>query len=132
MSSGLYSPAVKAFIEDHIGIIEAGNLTKVLIKAHEKLDMYECNVVTDILEKAGLDLETAKQNALSYLISKNLMNLKNQESDNISILAFIHSFIFSTFNIPERYVVQFILDNKNRWPNHIKFDPRLYQWRVFK
>ena len=94
--------------------------------------MYECNVVTDILEKADLDLEEAKKNALSYFISKNLMNLKNQKLDNISIPAFIHSFIFSTFNIPEKDVVEFILENKENWSNHIKWDASLKQWRVFK
>ena len=131
MSSGLYSDNVKNFIEAYIEIIEAGNLTKVLIRAHEELDMYECNVVTDILEKADIDLEAAKKNALSYFISKNLMNLKNQKLDNISIPAFIHSFIFSTFNIPEKDVVEFILENKENWSNHIKWDPSLKQWRVF-
>ena len=132
MSSGLYSPAVKAFIEDYIEIIEAGNLTKVLIRAYEELDRYECNAVTDILEKADLDLEAAKKNALSYLISKNLMNLKNQELDNISIPAFIHAYLKSTFNLSDSEVVQLIYANKEKWVKHIKYDPSLRHWRVFK
>ena len=58
--------------------------------------------------------------------------LRRDKVDNISILAFIHTYLKSTFNLTESEVVLLILDNKEKWPNQIKWDPSLNKWRVFK
>ena len=134
MSVGLYSDKVKNFIERNISYIEENKLFDIFIFAYESLDPYECNVLADILSQVMDDFENLRKRAFIPLIANKLLvfKLKKDKVDNISIPAFIHSFIFSTCNIPEKDVVQFILENKENWSNHIKWDPSLKQWRVFK
>ena len=134
MSVGLYSDNVKKFIERNISYIEENKLFDIFMFAYESLDIYECNVLADILSQVMDDFEKLRKRALITLIGHKLVayKLRRDKVDNISILAFIHTFLPSTFNLPEGEVVQLILDNKSRWPKQIKYDPSLQNWRVFK
>ena len=135
MSSGLYSNNVKKFIEENINDLDNGNYSRFLFNAHLTLDCYECNVVSYILSTVIDDnYDKYAKEALLNVISDMLIAFKHHRSsiNNISIPAFIHSFMHSVFNLPEKEVVQLIIDNKDRWPNHIKWDQSLNQWRVFK
>ena len=134
MSTGLYSDNVKKFIERNISYIEEGKLFDIFMFAYESLDPYECNVLADILSHVMDDFESLRKRALITLIGHKLtcFKLRKDKVDNISILAFIHMFLPSTFNLPEGEVMQLILDNRSKWPKQIKYDPSLNNWRVFK
>lgn len=134
MSSGLYSDNVKKFIERYISYIEDKKLFDIFNFANNDLDIYERNVLADILSEVIDNFDNLRRKALIAMVNNKLIDfkLRKDKVDSISILAFIHTYFPSTFNLPERQFVQLVLDNKSRWPNHIKFDPRLYQWRVFK
>ena len=133
MSSGLYSDNVKKFIEENIEYIEDKRLFPILLLADAKLDQYECNVLADILDKVIDDFDKFRKEALTAMISKGLLTFSlSRNDDNISIPAFIHTYLKSTFNLSDSDVVRFILDNKETWSNHIKWDPSLKNWRVFK
>lgn len=133
MSSGLYSDNVKKFIEENIEDIENMNLSPVLILAHITLDQYECNVLADILDKVIDDFDKFRKEALIAMISNKLLAFSlGRNDDNISIPAFVYTYLKSTFNLSAGEVVQLIYDNKEKWPNQIKWDPSLKNWRVFK
>ena len=134
MSIGLYSDNVKKFIERYIEYIEESKLFDVFMFAYESLDPYECNVLADILSQVIDDFESLRKRALITFIGHKLtcFKLRKDKVDNISIPAFIHMFLPSTFNLPEGEVVQLIYDNKEKWPKQIKWDPSLSNWRVFK
>lgn len=134
MSIGLYSDNVKKFIERYISYIEENKLFDIFMFAYEDLDPYECNVLADILSQVMDNFEKLRKRALITLIGHKLVayKLRKDKVDNISILAFIHTYFKSTFNLSEGEVVQLIHDNKEKWPNQIKWDPSLKNWRVFK
>ena len=134
MSVGLYSDNVKNFIERNISYIEENKLFDIFIFAYEYLDPYECNVLADILSQVIDDFENLRKRAFIPLIANKLLvyKLKKDKVDNISIPAFIHMFLPSTFNLSEGEVMQLILDNKSKWPKQIKYDQSLHNWRVFK
>lgn len=127
-------PAVKKFIEENIEYIEDKKLFPILLLAHSTLDQYECNVLASILEEVVDDFDKFRKEALIAMISKRLFtfSLTSRNDDNISIPAFIHTYLKSTFNLPEGEVVQLIYDNKEKWLNQIKWDQSLKNWRVFK
>lgn len=134
MSSGLYSANVKNFIERYISYIEDEKLFDIFTFANNDLDIYERNVLADILSKVVNNFDNLRKRALIAMVGNKLLEfkLRRDKINNISILAFIHTYFPSTFNLPEREFVQLILDNKARWSKFIKWDPSLNQWRVFK
>ena len=133
MSSGLYSNNVKKFIEDNIEYIEDKKLFPILLLAHNMLDRYECNALADILDKVIDGFDEFRKEALIAIISSKLIAFSiSTNDDNISIPAFIHTYLKSTFNLSDGEVVQLIYDNKTRWSKQIKYDPSLKNWRVFK
>lgn len=134
MSIGLYSDNVKKFIERNISYIEESKLFDIFMLAYVSLDPYECNVLADILSQVMDNFKSLRKTAFITLIEHKLayFKLRKDKADNTSILAFIHAFLPSTFNIPEREVIQLIYDNKEKWPKQIKYDSSLRNWRVFK
>ena len=133
MSTGLYSDNVKKFIEENIEYIENKKLFPILLLAYNMLDRYECSVLADILDNVIEDFSKFREEALIAIISNKLLAVSlSTNVDNISIPAFIHTYLKSTFNLSDGEVVQLIYDNKKKWSSQIKWDPSLKNWRVFK
>lgn len=110
---------VVKFIEENIELIDL-DLPTFFIYSYSKLNHLEIEDVLKLLEKADIQTETARLDALHYILTMILEDWKPVRERDCYLMNFVAERLNHTLGFSQEYVVEYIKNNISEWSDHVR------------